>query len=164
MEAQPSSFHSLFRPGATFHIYSSSVLSLSRCRSTIDCSLFHGRPRKPFGKWHAKLGPVGSFLNDPYCFRPRDFNGRRREATDDFAFLSEEKTYRECLDYSYHIIHICIMVSQCTGVAFRLPAEMAAGWRRFPAATKMRDLYTVQCWSCIKHGVPQRQQTIGGRG
>ena len=84
-------------------------------RSTIDCSLFHGRPRKPFGKWHAKLGPVGPFSNDPYCFRPRDFNGRRREATDDFAFLSEEKTYRECLDYSYHIIvHICIMVSQCS--------------------------------------------------
>ena len=107
-------FTRFFRPGATFHISSSSVLSLSRCRSPIDCSLFHGRPRKPFGKWHAKLGPVGSFLNDPYCFRPRDFNGRRREATDDFAFLSEEKTYRECLDYSYHIIHICIMVSQCS--------------------------------------------------
>ena len=31
----------------------------------------------------------------------------------------------------------------CTGVAFRLPAEIAAGRWRFPAANEMRDLYMV---------------------
>ena len=49
----------------------------------------------------------------------------------DLSGLSELKAYQY------------IVKSLTTGVAFRLPAEMAAGWRRFPAPNEMRDLYTL---------------------
>ena len=33
----------------------------------------------------------------------------------------------------------------CTGHGLRLPAEIAAGWREFPAGNEIGDLYMAQC-------------------